>query len=212
MISNTQLNALLGLTVVLWAAVLVLQHQPVSVHLLSPFSYVVTGLSFCLLLWDRWLWRWWIFRRWLNKRPNLRGTWKGVVHSNWIDPDTEKGRGPIDVYLVIRQTFTTIDVRLFSEESSSVSLSGHIFTDAAGVCTIAVAYRNTPRILKRGRSPINHGGMLLSLVGQPVHKLDGEYWTDRGTHGEITLNVHSKATAHDFEEAVKQKYLSHKSG
>jgi SMODS-associating 2TM, beta-strand rich effector domain len=206
MMSKTQLNALLGLTVVLWAVVLIFQHQPVSVQMLTPFSYVLTGLSFCLLLWDRWLWRWYIFRGWFNKRPDLLGTWKGVVHSNWSDDETKQGRGPIDVYLVIRQTYTTIDVRLFSEESSSVSLSGNIFNDAVGVCTLAVAYRNTPRILKRGRSPINHGGMLLSLVGKPVHKLDGEYWTDRGTMGEITLTTRSKATAHDFEEAAKQKF------
>jgi hypothetical protein len=206
MITNTQLRALLGLSVVLWAIVLVLQGRDVSVDMLAPFSYVLTGLSFCVLLWERWLWPWYIFRGWLNKRPDLRGTWKGVVHSNWIDPDTEQGRGPIDVYLVIRQTYTTIDVRLLSEESNSVSLSGNIFTDSVGVCTLAVAYRNTPRILKRGRSPINHGGMLLSLIGDPVHKLDGEYWTDRGTIGEVTLTARTKVAAHDFEEAAKQKF------
>lgn len=206
MITNTQLRVLLGLSVVLWAIVLVLQGRDVSVDMLAPFSYVLTGLSFCVLLWERRLWSWYIFRGWLNKRPDLRGTWKGVVNSDWIDQDTEQGRGPIDVYLVIRQTYTTIDVRLFSEESSSVSLSGNIFTDSVGVCTLAVAYRNTPRILKRGRSPINHGGMLLSLVGDPVHKLDGEYWTDRGTIGEITLMARRKVTAHDFEEAAKQAF------
>jgi hypothetical protein len=206
LISNTQLKALLGVAVVLWAIVLVLQGQSVSVEMLSPFSYVLTGLGICILLWDRWAWHWHIFRGSLNKRPDIRGTWKGIVHSNFIDPDTQRGRGPIDVYLVVRQTYTTIDVRLFSEESSSISLSGNISSDSVGVCTLAVAYRNTPRILKRGRSPINHGGMLLSLVGKPVHKLDGEYWTDRGTFGEITLTTRSKAIAHDFEEGANEKF------
>jgi hypothetical protein len=217
MLTPNQLKTLLILGVASWAIVLVIQGQHVSVHMLTPFSYVLTVLSIGVLLWEKWLWSWWVCRGWLNKRPDLRGTWKGTVNSDWVDPDTKLGRGGIDVYLVIRQTYSTIDVRLYSEESSSVSLSGHIFSDSVEVWSLAVVYRNTPRILKRGRSPINHGGLLLSLVGAPVgilsapvHKLDGEYWTDRNTKGEITFGLHRKTVVHDFEEAVKVKFSSRK--
>ena len=194
---------LVGLGVVLWALVLIFQGQALSAHMLAPFSYVVTGLSVAVVLWERWLWAWPIFRGWLNKRPDIRGTWKGTLRSDWREPDTKQGLDPIEVFLVIRQTYTTIDVRLFSRESSSISLSGNIFTDSASVCTLAVTFRSTPRILKRDRSPVKPGGMLVSLVGSPIHKLDGEYWTDRATKGEVTLSVRTRATAHDFEEGTK---------
>ncbi len=206
MLTGNQIKTLLGLGVVLWAVVLVVQGQHLSVHMLTPFSYVLTGMSLAVVLWERSLWSWPIFRGWLNKQPDLRGTWKGTVLSDWIDPDTKQGRGVIDVYLVVRQTYSTIDARLFSAESNSMSLSGNILTDHVGLSTLAVTYRNTPRILKRGRSPVNHGGMLLSLVGDPIHKLDGEYWTDRATKGEITFTARTKSKAHDFEESTKQKY------
>jgi hypothetical protein len=206
MLTSNQIRMLVGLGVVLWALVLVFQGQPLSAHMLAPFSYVVTGLSAAVVLWERWLWAWPIFRGWLNKRPNICGTWKGTLRSDWRAPDTKQGLDPIEVFLVIRQTYTTIDVRLFSHESSSISLSGNIFTDSAGVCSLAVTFRSTPRILKRDRSPVKHGGMLVSLVGSPVHKIDGEYWTDRATKGEVTFSARTRGTAHDFEEATKQKF------
>ena len=190
----------------LWALVLVFQRQPLSVHMLAPFSYVVTGLSVAVVLWERRLWAWWIFRGWLNTRPDVRGTWKGTLKSDWRDKDTRVPLEPIEVFLVVRQTYTTIDVRLFSAESSSISLSGNIFTDAVGVCTLAITFRSTPRILKRDRSPVKHGGMLVSLVGDPIHKLDGEYWTDRSTKGEVAFSARTKGIAHDFEEAAQQKF------
>jgi hypothetical protein len=206
MLTTNQIKMLLGLGVLLWAVVLVIQGQPLTVHMLAPFSYVVTGLSVAVVLWERWLWAWWVFRGWLNKRPDVRGTWKGTLKSDWRDPNTKAPLEPIEVFLVVRQTYSTIDVRLFSAESSSISLSGNIFTDTVGVWTLAVTFRSTPRILKRERSPVKHGGMLVSLVGKPIHKLDGEYWTDRATKGEVTFGARTRVIAHDFEEATQQRF------
>jgi len=202
--TSNQLRTLLALAVVAWAIVLILQGQSVSPALLSPFSYVLSVLTLGVIFWERWVWAWrvsYFFR--LNKHPDLRGTWKGVVVSDWVDKESKRGRGPIEVYLVIRQTYTTIDVRLFSEESSSVSLSGNIFSDSGDVWALAVTYRSTPRILKRDGSPMSHGGTLLSVIGAPVHKLDGEYWTDQNRKGAATFTNHSKAIFHDFEDAAR---------
>ena len=173
---------------------------------LFSFSYVVTGVSFALLFWERWLWSWRVFRPWLTNRPDLRGTWKGHLVSNWIDPITKQGRGEIDAYLVVRQTYTTIDVRLLTAESGSISLSANIVADGEGIHTVAVVYRNTPRALLRERSPIGHGGMLLYVRGIPIHQLDGEYWTDRQTKGELTLRLRSSELRHDFDQAQKAHY------
>jgi hypothetical protein len=204
--TSTQIKVLVGLVVGIWVVVLLVQGHPVPLDYLKAFSYVVTGVSFALLLWERWLWSWKGFRPWLTTRPDLRGTWKGHLISNWVDPHTKEGRGQIETYLVIRQTYSTIDVRLLTAESGSVSLSANVVADGEGMNTVAVVYRNTPRALLRERSPIGHGGMLLYVRGTPVHQLDGEYWTDRQTKGELTLRLRSGELCHDFAQAQKTRY------
>src|SRR5438477_619196 len=127
--TTTQLKVLIGLVVVIWALALIAQGQPVPLDYLKAFSYAVTGVSFALLLWERWLWSGRLFRPWLTTRPDLRGTWKGWLASDWVDPVTKQGRGDIECYLVIRQTFSTLDLRLLTEESGSISLSANIVAD-----------------------------------------------------------------------------------
>jgi hypothetical protein len=206
MMTENQLKTLVGLAIVIWAGVLVFQHQTVSLHSLTPFSYVVTGLSAALVLWERWLWAWPVFHPWLTSQPDLRGTWKGMLVSDWIDPHTQQHRLPTEVYYVIRQTYSTIDIRMLTVESMSESLSGNVFSDKVGVYKLAVTYRNIPRLLERARSPVHHGGALLNLIGKPIHKLDGEYWTDRDTGGELTFTVRTRKIVHDFEEATRQEF------
>jgi predicted pore-forming effector associated with SMODS systems len=208
--TGSQIKVLIGLVVVIWAVTLLVQGHPVPLDYIKAFSYAVTGVSFALVLWNKWLWSWRVFRPWLTTRPDLRGTWKGNLVSNWVDPITRQGRGEIEAYLVIRQTFSTVDARLHTSESFSVSLSADIVADGEGVHTLAVVYQNTPRALLRERSPIGHGGMLLYVRGVPVHQLDGEYWTDRGTKGELTLTLRSKDHMHDFAQAQNANYKTSK--
>jgi hypothetical protein len=205
-VTDTQIKVLVGLIVVVWAVSLLVQGQPVPLDYLKAFSYSVSGVSIALFFWERWIWSWRLFQPWLTTRPDLRGTWKGHLVSNWVDPLTRQGRGEIEGYLVIRQTFTTVDLRLITAESSSITLSGNIVADGAGIQTVAVVYQNTPRALLRERSPIGHGGMLLHVRGVPVHQLDGEYWTDRQTKGEVTFRLRSKELCHDLAQAQKAHY------
>ena len=48
-------------------------------------------------------------------------------------------------------------------------------------------YLNTPKAGVRERSEIHYGSTILNFDGFKVTKMDGEYWTDRETTGEITL-------------------------
>ena len=36
------------------------------------------------------------------------------------------------------------------------------------------------------------GTVLLNIIGKPVHKLEGEYWTQRHTTGTVTLTFRTK--------------------
>jgi hypothetical protein len=206
--TSIQIKTIVGLVITVVAFVFLAHGISAAPSVInSAFSWAVTVIAFALLLWERWLWSWPIFRPWMTDRPDLRGTWKGQLTSNWIDAETKLSRDPIEVYLVIRQTFSTVDVRFFSSGSSSISLSASVYSDNVGLYTLAVTYRNTPRVLQRARNPIGHGGMLLSIRGAPIHQLDGEYWTDRGTKGEMTLRERCRGTAAaDFDHAQRCKY------
>src|SRR5450432_2458268 len=91
--TSMQIKVLIGLVVVIWAVVLLVQGHPVPIDYLKAFSYSVTGVSFSLVLWERWLWSWRVFRPWLTNRPDLRGKWRGYLASNWVDPTTKLSRG-----------------------------------------------------------------------------------------------------------------------
>src|ERR1035437_4999462 len=136
--TSNQIKVLIGIVVVIWAVTLLVQGHPVPLDYIKAFSYAVTGVSFALVLWNRWLWSWRVFRPWLTTRPDLRGTWKGHLLSDWVDPNTKQGRGQIESYLVIRQRFSTIDVRLLTSESGPISLSANIVADGEAVHTLAV--------------------------------------------------------------------------
>ncbi len=202
MLTDTQIKAVVGVVLALSLAVALLLGQPFPTHLLASFSYVATGSSITLLLWDRWLWRLRVFRPWLTTRPDLRGTWKGEILSNW---QLENYRaGPIEVYLVVRQTFSSISGRLFSLESSSASLSANIVSEGPEFHTLFIVYRNESRALLREGSPMHYGGMLLNIRGVPVQKMEGEYWTDRKTKGDVSFVLRSSESSYDFAQAASR--------
>jgi hypothetical protein len=77
-------------------------------------------------------------------------------------------------------------------------------TDGEGVHTIATTYRNEPSIAHLAHSPISHGGMLLNVRGEKaVNQIDGKYWTDRQSMGEIKMVERSRKIASGFDDASK---------
>ncbi|SRR6266849_6026472 len=199
--SNAQIKIAVFLSVFLLVLVLYLQGQSIIKPSFDAVSWIATIVVFALVLWDKWVWRW-KFLYPLSQKPDVRGTWKAELNSFWVDPKTNQMRGKIEVYIVFRQTFSKLDIRLFSSESSSVSLSANVCTDDEGVHTIATTYLNTPSLEHLSHSPISHGGMLLNVRGGKVVKqIDGKYWTDRLSRGELKMSEHSPNLAVGFDDA-----------
>ena len=71
-------------------------HVPAR-EIYNAFSYAVTVVAIVLLLWERYLWHYWPFQPYLHTKPNLRGTWKGELVSDYRDPDTHEEKPPIEV-------------------------------------------------------------------------------------------------------------------
>jgi hypothetical protein len=200
--TSIQLKVVVAIVIVFSLAFATMSGRPFPFNFLSSFSYVIAACSVTIFFWEHWMWAWRVFRPWLNTRPDLRGTWKGQLLSNWADPQTGHRSGPIEAYLVVRQTYSSISVQLFSLQSISASLSASIVTEAEGLRTLFVTYRNVPSVLLREDSPIHYGGMMLLALGVPAIKLDGEYWTDRRTKGAVTFLSRVKLVAQDFTHAA----------
>ncbi len=156
--------------------------------------YVVMGIIF-----NKWVWRWPILQGWLIKCPNLQGTWKGYLKSDWINPETGKGIDPIPVVLVIRQTFSTIKCTLMTKESTSYSTTADItLVPSSEDLSLTYNYTNRSKAIIRDRSPIHDGASILKIIKNPKRVLEGEYWTSRKTRGEMHLEFSSKVLSESF--------------
>lgn len=164
---------------------------------LSATVFVVTMLY---AIWDLWLWR----RNLIQKIPavpvNFRGTWKGSLVSSWTN---ESGNiaDPVEAYLVVRQTSTLVHVTLLTKESKSESsLAGIMKTE--GVWALQYLFFNKPKMRFEKFSRMHHGSAALEISGKPARRLEGRYWTDRDTKGELDFTLRNNKLADDYEEAV----------
>lgn len=168
---------------------------------LSFFSVAVIVASAGLLAWDHLLWRLPIVQRLPRVPRSARGTWKGKLTSQWLDPETKKVIDPKLAYLVIRQSASMIDIVLLTDESRSRSSLG-VVTEASGQWSLDYMYLNKPKMSIEHRSRMHHGSTSLEMIGSPVAKLDGRYWTDRDSKGELRFDQHSSVLAGDYDSAA----------
>ncbi|SNQ50288.1 putative membrane protein [Frankia canadensis] len=200
MISRSQIQIAITLAVVTWALLLLVNGVSLNSAYLKPYSIAIGVVTLSFLAYDRWLWKLPPLARVLGK-PVLGGTWKGKIRSEWIDPDTGSRAAPIEIYVAIIQTSSTISLRLMSKESSSNTLTSVLEKKGVLLPRLAYMYQNIPTLSLRERSSIHHGAIILDVHGRPAQKLVGWYWTDRSTRGEISLDVRSKKVYSSFDEA-----------
>lgn len=165
----------------------------------------VLVVSVLLFVFDRFLWKRPGFN-YLAKRPILHGTWKGTFESDYKYPETGKREGPTEAYLVIRQTYSSLQVRFITRRSPSESMACELKTKSDGRYDIYAVYENRPPLLTQKESPVHRGGLILDVVGDPAHALEGSYWTDRKTQGDLKLDGYSKKVHDDFGSASSAGY------
>lgn len=202
MLSRSQFQVAIFVVVIIWAVLLFVSGVTLKPSYLKPLSMAVSSAYFVLLAFDRALWRIPLVAR-LFHRPVLRGTWRGEMRSTWIDPATGEGVAPIPIFLAIRQTYSTIAMRMMTEESSSRSLVASLEAPRDDVARASSTYQNIPRLLIQGRSRIHHGALMLEVQGTRADRLSGSYWTDRDTKGEVVLGARLPKIYTSFDEANK---------
>lgn len=164
-----------------------------------------------VVAYDKWVWRWGFVQK-LNHRPRVDGLWKAT-----LTPDTdshipsEVPRGDIEVYIVIEQSYWTISVTQFSKESRSYSRTSTFLKHGeSNHMSLSFLYDNVPRQEHRRRSPRHVGACEFSTPQGTPTRLEGHYFTDRFTQGEMTLELVDRSTnfadfqgARDYAESTR---------
>lgn len=188
---------------IIWAIVLLVSNVFNTIDIWTALTKIPIAISIYALI-VLWFikagWRIKILQRWIVKIPDLQGTWKGELKSDWIDPSTGKHIDPIPIVLVIRQTYSQIKCILMTKESSSYSTTADINTINSGEeLYLSYNYTNRPKATIRDRSAIHDGATILKIIKVPDLYLEGEYWTSRKTRGEMSLKFFSKSLIERFE-------------
>jgi len=193
-------KAIIYAAVAIWAIVLLVSEQKLSSDLLRPLSTVTSVVVLLSIAFDLWLWKVPLLHGWFVKRPVLTGTWRAELRSNWKDASGAV-IPPVEGYVVIRQTFLNLSLRLLTKESSSLLVGTEIVCAADGLYCVSGVYRNEPRYQDRGHSEIHFGAVWLQVIDTPTQMLQGHYWTDRNTAGEMLLTDRQKPKFQDFKSA-----------
>jgi hypothetical protein len=196
------IRVVVGVVVVILAIQNWIQSGQLNFDLSKVFSIAVLVATFVLAMWEAWLWRLPLAQRIPGTPRCIRGTWRGVLTTFWVDPKTGKSPDPKTVYLVIRQSASELSVKLLTNESRSSSSFAGIRLDD-GSYELLYLYLNRPDSRYESRSRMHHGSTALDLSGSPVKRLKGRYWTDRDTRGELDFSERSSKLVDDFDEAAR---------
>lgn len=202
-INNTiKIHAQIFTFLIIWAGVILVTRTYSALDLWTAVKLIPQAISIYAIIgiiFTKWLWRWRFLQGWLIKIPDLQGTWRGELKSDWINPETGKGIDPILMVLVIRQTFSSIKCTLMTKESSSYSTTADInVASNSEDLYFTYNYTNRPKATIRDRSAIHDGASILKIINKPNKSLEGEYWTSRKTHGEMILTFESKDLVERF--------------
>ena len=107
----------------------------------------------------------------------------------------------------VTQTLSMLQMHLMTPESESWFIAHLIEAAESGAgYRIVGMYRNQPDARLRGvRSEMHYGALVLHTHG-PEHRpetVSGEYWTDRGTSGEMDFQSRIPALHTRFEDAER---------
>lgn len=164
-----------------------------------------------IMMFTSYAWKWKIFNSWLVPYPNLNGTWQGSIQTTWRNPETGQLPGAIPVILSIKQSFTRISCVMRTAEMTSRSYLADFWLDGDDqIRMLGYSYHSRPMPTVVERSQPHDGTVVFDLIGRPVTKLNGRYWTERKTTGEILLTFRCKERLDAFPDDVGEHPVSGK--
>jgi len=202
----------IGVSAIVYMASLLLFSVPKNSNFAYYLKSIPTAITISLLfliIFIKYIWKWKVFHKWLIPFPNLNGTWKGYIHSTWIDPDTNTRPTPIPVILTIRQSLFKISCVMRTEEMESFSFaSGFVMYQENQLLKLVYSYESIPKQTVKGRSPQHFGTIVFNISSQNKKELIGEYWTERKTTGSIELEFWKKELYDKYPEELGKHPVS----
>lgn len=180
------------------AYVLYLFFFPIMEHTvasyLKPIPTIVTLNVIFSTVFIKWLWKCKFFYNWLVPFPNLNGTWKGEIKSTWINPDTNERLNAIPAILTIKQSFSSISCIIRTEELTSRSFSSDfVINNEEQILKLVYSYESTTKKVVQDRNTKHSGTASIDILfNNNKIELEGEYWTDRKTTGDIVFKFWKK--------------------
>jgi hypothetical protein len=172
------------------------------------FSLVPKVVTIDLLIsavFVKWGWKIQIFRGWLVPFPDLSGTWRGFIYSDWRNPATGKKSAPIPVMLTVNQSFFHVSCVMRTGEMESSSYSeGFLIDPDRQMKSVAYSYTSKPRLTLSERSIPHDGTAVFQVIEIPKKKLVGRFWTERLTKGEIRLEYCSKRLLEELPDEMRE--------
>ena len=196
--------AVLGVSII-YSVVLHLAGLKLDTEFKQVVAVLPAAAGLVLMAWDVWLWRLPLVHR-LTKRPRLQGLWAVELHPTAESQIPEGGnRGPISAYLVITQTYWSIAVRQYTNESKSDSRTSFWQRNLdAEVETLSFLYENNPEQRHQSRSPRHLGTCSLDPTRRVPSEMTGVYFTDRYTKGDMTMKLVDRSTGHPSFKAAQE--------
>lgn len=168
-------------------------------------AFLPTMAVLCVLAWDLWLWRQLGMQR-LVRRPDLRGLWRVTLTPHPDSHIPEGGnRGPIDGFLEVKQSFWAVHLRLYTDQSASKSTATTwLPAYESAVDNLTFTYDNVPKMSESHRSMRSAGACNLLPTSLRPEEMEGTYFTDRFTKGDMHLVFVDRETGHATFAAAKQ--------
>jgi hypothetical protein len=112
----------ISMATLLGVAFLIVRYQ--AFNLITGLRALSFGITCTTIFWTLYFsigWKIWGFRK-IFYRPNLNGTWAGILKSDWKDENNQP-IGDIEFYIVIRQNFLRIHFTTFTNSFIGTSYS-----------------------------------------------------------------------------------------
>jgi hypothetical protein len=139
-----------------------------------------------------------LLQGWLVPFPDLQGTWQGEIRTTGKDLHGDPNGTPIPVILVIKQDYSSLSCTMHTITSESRSTAAQLSHDLDGTIRMAYNYTNRPKAVVRDQIPMHDGAAILRLVLHPKRCLEGEYWTNRRSIGDISVKFRSRLLLEEF--------------
>jgi hypothetical protein len=136
----------------------------------------VTSLTMVLIgIYEVYLWKYNPF----EKIPRIMGSYTGTIEYNYLGNPGKK-----DAKIEIKQSLLYVSVKVITNEITSNSIASHFITENDGY-VLYYTYITNPLSKYSRENPIQYGTCRLTMKSNV--ELQGTYWTNRQTIGDINF-------------------------